>query len=261
MKRISILLATLIAGFSMSLNAQNVSVSEAVDFTATDCHGNEIHLFDILDKGQAVLLDFFYYTCGPCQQIAGTMAEAYRAMGCNQHDVYFLEVSYIDSDQVCQQWIDQYGIEYPTIGAQGGGNNIFSLYGITGCPTLALIMPDHSIPVTGISQLYPFSVEDVILGLDYYGGLQPYDCTTTVPEEEGPSLDVYPNPTTGLVTISGNENLTSISVCNVLGQVVYEAKLNDDECTLDMAQFDAGVYMVRISTENGVVVKRVTVMQ
>jgi hypothetical protein len=50
-------------------------------------------------------------------------------------------------------------------------------------------------------------------------------------------------------------------VVSVLGQVVYDTELNADEYTLNMAQFNAGMYMVRIHTEEGVTVKRVTVMQ
>ncbi|MBR1514080.1 MAG: T9SS type A sorting domain-containing protein, partial [Bacteroidales bacterium] len=51
------------------------------------------------------------------------------------------------------------------------------------------------------------------------------------------------------------------TVVNALGQVVYDADVNANEVVLNMAQFNAGMYMVRINTENGVVVKRVTVMQ
>lgn len=36
--------------FSISVKAQ-CPITEAIDFTATDCHGEEIHLFDILDGG------------------------------------------------------------------------------------------------------------------------------------------------------------------------------------------------------------------
>ena len=68
-------------------------------------------------------------------------------MGCNMHDVFYIEISYIDSDAVCQQWANEYGVEFPTVGKDGGGNEVFDLYGIMACPTLVLIMPDRSIPI------------------------------------------------------------------------------------------------------------------
>lgn len=64
MKRLFIIIAILFA--TTGLHAQSTNLTEAVDFTATDCHGNEIHLFDILDRGQAVFIDFFFLTCGQC---------------------------------------------------------------------------------------------------------------------------------------------------------------------------------------------------
>lgn len=52
----------------------------------------------ILDHGQYVFLDFFHYTCGPCREQAPFVVESYRYYGCNRHDVYYMEVSYIDND-------------------------------------------------------------------------------------------------------------------------------------------------------------------
>jgi len=71
---------------------------------------------------------------------------------------------------------------------------------------------------------------------------------------------LFPNPTTDNVTIQA-EGMSHITVTSVLGQVVYDADVNGDEMVLNMGQFNAGMYMVRINTANGVVVKRVTVMQ
>ncbi|MBR1513411.1 MAG: T9SS type A sorting domain-containing protein, partial [Bacteroidales bacterium] len=71
---------------------------------------------------------------------------------------------------------------------------------------------------------------------------------------------LFPNPTNGNVTIQAM-GMTRITVVNTLGQVVYDTELKADEYILNMSQFTAGMYMVRVSTVNGVAVKRVTVMQ
>ncbi len=95
------------------------------------------------------------------------------------HDVFYIEISYIDNDAVCQQWANQYGVEFPTVGKDGGGNEVFDLYGIIGCPTLVLIMPDRSIAIQGLLQLYPMSVQDVVSAMQQ-NGLHPHDCTGTL---------------------------------------------------------------------------------
>ena len=74
------------------------------------------------------------------------------------------------------------------------------------------------------------------------------------------NVNVYPNPTKDNVTIEA-EGMNRITVVSVLGQVVYDAKVSEDKVILNMSQFNAGMYMVRVYTESGVTVKRVTVMQ
>ena len=59
MKKITLILGLL---FATSFSFAQTSLTEAVDFTSTDTHGNEINLFSILDGGQYVLIDFFYTT-------------------------------------------------------------------------------------------------------------------------------------------------------------------------------------------------------
>ena len=102
MKKILLLVAAVV--FSFGLKAQ-CPLNQAVDFTATDCHGNTIHLFDILDGGQSVLIDFFYTTCGPCQQATPKVVESYYSMGCNQNDVFYMEITPSDNDAACQTWV------------------------------------------------------------------------------------------------------------------------------------------------------------
>ncbi|MBR0177944.1 MAG: T9SS type A sorting domain-containing protein, partial [Bacteroidales bacterium] len=52
-----------------------------------------------------------------------------------------------------------------------------------------------------------------------------------------------------------------ITVVNALGQVVFDNDITGDEYQINMAQFNAGVYVVRIATENGVSTQRVTVVR
>ena len=42
--------------------------------------------------------------------------------------------------------------------------------------------------------------------------------------------------------------------------MVYNAPVSTESVTLDLGKYEAGVYMVRVAGENGVSVKRVTVM-
>ena len=71
---------------------------------------------------------------------------------------------------------------------------------------------------------------------------------------------IYPNPTSGDLTINA-EAMTHVTVFNAMGQMVYDQAVNCDALTINMAQYEAGVYMVRIDTVNGSSVKRITVVK
>ena len=71
------------------------------------------------------------------------------------------------------------------------------------------------------------------------------------------SVSVYPNPTTDNVNIVAM-GLNHVTVMNTLGQVVYESNAHGNMTTLDMSPYQAGVYMVRVTTENGESVKLVS---
>ena len=71
---------------------------------------------------------------------------------------------------------------------------------------------------------------------------------------------IYPNPTNGLINIEV-EGLQRLTVMNALGQVLYDRETESDKTQIEMAQFGVGTYLIRIYTENGILVKRVNVMQ
>ena len=168
-------------------------------------------------------------------------------MGCNMHDVFYMEISYTDTDAICQQWANEHGVEFPTIGKDGGGNEVFELYGITACPTLVLIMPDRSIPIKGLLQLYPFSSQDVVNAMQQ-NGLQPHDCIEDGTDENNTTWALYPNPANDVLTVSGTD-LHSITVFNTLGQKVDEWTGNESEVRISTLQYEKGLYFVRVNGE------------
>lgn len=75
--------------------------------------------------------------------------------------------------------------------------------------------------------------------------------------EHNAEVRVYPNPTQGQLRIEGRGAMRVI-VSNLLGQRLLETVV-EDNASIDMGQLGRGVYMVRIETEQGTDVKKVTV--
>jgi hypothetical protein len=65
-----------------------------------------------------------------------------------------------------------------------------------------------------------------------------------------PFVTVQPNPTTGMVTVSGG-NLQNVEVYNLLGQRVMSQSPGNDNVTLDLSQQPAGIYLVNVTSKDG----------
>ena len=70
---------------------------------------------------------------------------------------------------------------------------------------------------------------------------------------------VYPNPTQGQITIEA-EGMSRVTVMNALGQTVYDASTDADQTVLNLSHYGTGMYLIRISSEKGVSMKRVSVV-
>ena len=87
--------------------------------------------------------------------------------------------------------------------------------------------------------------------------LHVYFSPTSV-EETGTQLNIYPNPTQGLVTLEA-EGMIEVSVYNTLGQCVLKKEVAESQSVVDLQNLSEGLYLLRIKTENGTVSKRIAI--
>ena len=67
----------------------------------------------------------------------------------------------------------------------------------------------------------------------------------------GKDVVIYPNPTIDRVNIAATDNITSIDISNLLGQVVYTSQFNSEKTTIDISDLSPGVYLIAITTFDG----------
>lgn len=71
-------------------------------------------------------------------------------------------------------------------------------------------------------------------------------------------LWLYPNPTNGKCTIRNEENLIEyLELFDMYGKRLEQFNIHDYQTDIDLSAFAPGVYFVRVTTEQGVVTKRV----
>ena len=69
------------------------------------------------------------------------------------------------------------------------------------------------------------------------------------------ALNIYPNPAYDRVVVETEATIESVSIYTITGVMIYsEVDFNDN--TIDVSEFNGGVYIMKVRTENGEVVKR-----
>mgnify|MGYP003290467948 CR=1 FL=1 len=173
MKKFLSLIITIV--FALGLKAQ---VTSAPDFKAVDYAGDSIHLYEILEDGQYVLLHF---NGKKSDEETAPLVEAYKKLGCNQHEVFFIGVYYNGTPTPAKEYVETFGIEYPLIynadSPDGSGSvsgpafDIFMKLFQWPEATL-LIAPNKNIVINGLKIE---TSDDIVSALAPYD-IKEYDC-------------------------------------------------------------------------------------
>ena len=90
----------------------------------------------------------------------------------------------------------------------------------------------------------------------YLDELYVYNCSTLAVEDVNKQngISVFPNPTSGFVTIQNTKNsdLKTVEIYNVAGQLIKNFKLNSgtNKASLDMSQLLNGTYILKVKSES-----------
>lgn len=144
--------------------AQLPNGSIAPDFTVTDINGNSHRLYDYLDQGKSVVIDFFAAHCPTCwsyhnQHHLKTLYEKYGPAGTLTQELTVLAIE-LDTDNGDNQalygigsgtagnWVN--GTPYPIINPEGAlFTQIVDAYKAYYYPLIYLICPDKTVKVLG----------------------------------------------------------------------------------------------------------------
>lgn len=79
---------------------------------------------------------------------------------------------------------------------------------------------------------------------------------TSASEILAENVAVYPNPTSGKININAEAG-QKVAVINALGQVLISQDIDNDNVTIDLSALGNGIYLVKIFTEKGNIVKMI----
>ena len=67
---------------------------------------------------------------------------------------------------------------------------------------------------------------------------------------------IYPNPASTTLNLNANTDISKVVITNSLGQVVYDSEVNLSTKQIDISQYEAGMYLVRVETANGTAIQK-----
>ena len=89
-----------------------------------------------------------------------------------------------------------------------------------------------------------------------------FELETSFPILITDGITVFPNPTSGVVTISHPENIHAVSLINILGEtVIHLESVNQETMQLDLNHLNTGLYFVRVESALGTATKRLQVIR
>jgi hypothetical protein len=72
-------------------------------------------------------------------------------------------------------------------------------------------------------------------------------------------LELYPNPTNGVITINNSVNETELEILNILGENVYSGKLIKGKNVIDLKSINSGSYLVKLSSNGTISTSRLII--
>ncbi|MCW3120738.1 MAG: S-layer protein [Flavipsychrobacter sp.] len=123
------------------------------------------------------------------------------------------------------------------------GNGIYGEDGYNGPATAAKIGQPKCVTLDDIGNLY-FSADNRIKRVSADPvSVSKIDITSD-------RIEIYPNPTNGLINILCNQKTNHISITNSLGQLIYSKDHSEKLTQINMSHFSAGIYFVSVNDRN-----------
>jgi hypothetical protein len=268
MKRTLLLLLSLV--FLASVNAQEIKkclpenyqtpnsstfqvLTTIPNFSLTFTDGTNVHLYQTLNAGNSVLLDFFFVNCGYCQTYAPIIDQAYVAHGSGTGNIKFWGISDRDGNAAINTYKTTYGVTNPCAGTAGNGDSVSTmvegLFDFTGWPTYSVVCPDKTIS-------WDINYAPTVTGFNSYFS----SCGTSDIKEDGNATRIsymYPVPAQNNITINfyaDQKSVVKLEVYDVMGKLVFsensEVSNNFYKKDINLSSFSAGTYFVKLFQNN-----------
>jgi hypothetical protein len=87
--------------------------------------------------------------------------------------------------------------------------------------------------------------------------LKEFNFTGIATPETKVAINVYPNPTVADVSVKSTKNIIGLELYNLQGQKLLQLRPESLETTVALAAYPAGVYLLQVVDESGIIIKKI----
>ena len=230
------------------LGSSNASSQNPPNFIVSMSNGVTWELYDALDSGKVVLLDFFFTDCQPCKKYTPQVEQLHLDLGVDSSVLTVVGISDRDDDVAIKAFNKELDVTYLTCGVDGGGDTVTLLYqsyfNFLGWPTYAVICPDTTInwnvqKSDGLSEIRR-RISSCKQKLAVKG------------QDARASVNIYYSDNNDVV-ITANENNCRFIIADVQGKTIlsFENKAINESFTLNHEEFVSGLYVLKVQSNSG----------
>ncbi|MGQ9847924.1 MAG: redoxin family protein, partial [Bacteroidales bacterium] len=125
----------------------------APDFTLRDVWGVDRNLYQTLDSGKTVVLDFFITNCGTCQINTPKLDSIWHALGHNGDSLWVWGIECSErNDSTILAFMQQYHGTYPFFSTLNN-NSVINDYNITYTPQYFVVCPNKNMKQVNVNNI------------------------------------------------------------------------------------------------------------
>jgi thiol-disulfide isomerase/thioredoxin len=130
-----------------------MSSQQAPDFTLIDVKGETYNLYQQLNQGKTVVLDFFGVQCGTCQTDIAYLENIYQTYGGENGNLVIWGIESLGFNNTeLDAFVTAAGGTYPRFGL-GGNTDLLQLYQVTAIPGYYVICPNGFVKPVSIESI------------------------------------------------------------------------------------------------------------
>ncbi len=248
-------------GYQSSGQLNNYNTGDIVNnFTVTDTDGQTYTLYDLLNQGKYVYIDFFATNCGTCQTKISIFNAFYDKYGCNAGDVFCISIEVAGHNNAdVEAFEQQYGgntNHAPAVSADGGAAAVVTDFGISSFPIICGIDPQKKLFIENVTPVS--NVNDI--AQSFPRGFDPpvMTCSTAIEMNSQNAVQIFPNPAQDQLFIKTQNNKPlEVIIYTINGaEVFHKSYKNQQLIKLDLS-LKTGLYFIKINDTKQLVYRKI----